>query len=303
MDRIESVSIFAEVAERGSFAKAARHLNRSPAAVTRAVAELEARLGVRLLNRTTRAVSVTEPGQRFLGGARRVLADLREIEQAAIGQGVAPRGELRLTAPIVFGRRHVLPLVTDFLQQFPEVSVRLALFDRPVDLVEEGIDAAIRIGALGDTSAIATRVGALRRVVVAAPAYLKRRGTPKTPRDVAAHDIIAFSGMDGLERWVFAGGVEAPIKPRLIVNTAEAAVDGAVSGFGMTRVLSYQAVDALSEKVLVRLLRDNEGDEIPVHVVYPDGRHPPPKLRAFLDALVPRLRQRCEQISRSLGSQ
>jgi DNA-binding transcriptional LysR family regulator len=232
-----------------------------------------------------------------------VLADLREIEQAAIGQGVAPRGELRLTAPIVFGRRHVLPLVTDFLQQFPEVSVRLALFDRPVDLVEEGIDAAIRIGALGDTSAIATRVGALRRVVVAAPAYLKRRGTPKTPRDVAAHDIIAFSGMDGLERWVFAGGVEAPIKPRLIVNTAEAAVDGAVSGFGMTRVLSYQAVDALSEKVLVRLLRDNEGDEIPVHVVYPDGRHPPPKLRAFLDALVPRLRQRCEQISRSLGSQ
>jgi DNA-binding transcriptional LysR family regulator len=303
MDRIDSVAVFAEVAERGSFAKAARHLNRSPAAVTRAVAELEARLGVRLLNRTTRAVSVTEPGQRFLVGARRVLADLSEIEQAAIGQGVAPRGELRLTASIVFGRRHVLPLVTDFLKQFPEVSVRLALFDRPVDLVEEGIDAAIRIGVLGDTSAIATRVGALRRVVVAAPAYLKRRGTPKTPHDVAAHDIIAFSGMDGLERWVFAGGVEAPIKPRLIVNTAEAAVDGAISGFGMTRVLSYQAADALSDKVLVRLLRDNEGDEIPVHVVYPDGRHPPPKLRAFLDALVPRLRQRCEQISRSLGSQ
>lgn len=302
MDRIDSVAVFAEVAEHGSFAKAARHLNRSPAAVTRAVAELEARLGVRLLNRTTRAVSVTEPGQRFLVGARRVLADLTEIEQAAIGQGVAPRGELRLTAPIVFGRRHVLPLVTDFLKQFPEVSVRLALFDRSVDLVEEGIDAAIRIGALGDTSAIATRVGALRRVAVAAPAYLKRRGTPKTPRDIAAHDIIAFSGMDGLERWVFAGA-EAPIKPRLIVNTAEAAVDAAVSGFGVTRVLSYQAVDALSDKALVRLLRDHEGDEIPVHVVYPDGRHPPPKLRAFLDALVPRLRQRCEQISRSLGSQ
>src|SRR5882757_6409003 len=236
MDRIESVSIFAEVAERGSFAKAASHLNRSPAAVTRAVAELEARLGVRLLNRTTRAVSVTEPGQRFLAGARRVLADLSEIEQAAIGQGVAPRGELRLTAPIVFGRRHVLPLVTDFLKQFPEVSVRLALFDRPVDLVEEGIDAAVRIGVLGNTSAIATRVGALRRIVVAAPAYLKTRGMPKMPRDIAAHDIIAFLGMDGLERWVFSGGVEASIKPRLIVNTAEAAVDAAVSGFGVTRV-------------------------------------------------------------------
>jgi len=269
-------------------------------AVTRAVAELEARLGVRLLNRTTRAVSVTEPGQRFLAGARRVLADLTEIEQAAIGQGIAPRGELRLTAPIVFGRRHVLPLVTDFLTQFPEVSVRLALFDRPVDLVEEGIDAAIRIGTLGNTSAIATRVGALRRVVVAAPVYLKRRGMPKAPRDIATHDTIAFLGMDGIERWVFAGGVEAPIKPRLIVNTAEAAVDAAVSGFGITRMLSYQAADALSDKLLVRLLRDHEGDEIPVHVVYPDGRHPPPKLRAFLDALVPQLRQRCEQIGNTL---
>src|SRR3954451_20860723 len=176
MDRVDGVAIFAEVAERGSFTEAARRLNRSPAAVTRAVAELEARLGVRLLNRTTRAVSVTEPGQRFLAGARRVLADLSEIEQAAIGQGRAPRGELRLTAPIVFGRRHVLPLVTDFLAQFPEVSVRLTLVDRPVDLVEEGLDVAIRIGALADTSAIATRVGALRRVVVAAPVYLKRRG-------------------------------------------------------------------------------------------------------------------------------
>jgi DNA-binding transcriptional LysR family regulator len=301
MDRIDSVAIFTEVADRGSFAEAARRLNRSPAAVTRAVAELEARLGVRLLNRTTRAVSVTEPGQRFLAGARRVLADLAEIEQAAIGQGSAPRGELRLTAPIVFGRRHVLPLVTDFLAQFPEVSVRLALLDRSVDLVEEGLDAAIRIGTLADTSAIATRVGALRRVAVAAPGYLKRRGRLKIPRELAAHDVIAFSGMDGTERWRFAGGVEAPIKPRLIVNTAEAAIDAAVSGFGVTRVLSYQAVDRLADKSLIRLLREHEGDEIPVHVVYPDGRHPPPKLRAFLDALVPRLRQRCDQIAKALS--
>jgi DNA-binding transcriptional LysR family regulator len=299
MDRVDGVAIFAEVAERGSFAEAARRLNRSPAAVTRAVAELEARLGVRLLNRTTRAVSVTEPGQRFLAGARRVLSDLAEIEQAAIGQGSAPRGELRLTAPIAFGRRHVLPLVTDFLARFPEVSVRLTLIDRPVDLVEEGLDAAIRIGTLADTSAIATRVGSLRRVAVAAPAYLKRRGLPKTPRELAAHDVIAFSGMDGTQRWRFAGG-EAPIKPRLIVNTAEAAIDAAVSGFGITRVLSYQAVDALADKSLVRLLRDHEGDDIPVHVVYPDGRHPPPKLRAFLDALVPRLRQRCDQIAKAI---
>ena len=294
------MAVFAEVAERGSFAAAARHLSRSPAAVTRAVAELETRLGVRLLNRTTRAVSVTQAGQRFLSGARRVLADLAEIEQAAAGQGLAPRGELRVTAPIVFGQRHVLPLVTEFLAQYPEVGVRLSLLDRPVDLVEEGFDVAIRIGALADSSAIATRVGMLRRVVVAAPSYLDRRGRPAAPGDLAAHDVIAFIGIEGAERWRFRGGVDASIKPRLIVNTAEAAIAAARSGFGITRVLSYQAAGALANKVLIRLLREYEGADAPVHVVYPDGRHPPPKLRAFLDALVPRLRQRCAQIARSI---
>jgi len=299
MDRIDNVAVFTEVAERGSFAEAARRLNRSPAAVTRAVAELEARLGVRLLNRTTRAVSVTEPGQRFLVGARRVLADLAEIEQAAIGQGRAPRGELRVTAPIVFGRKHVLPLVTGFLKKFPEVGVRLTLLDRSADLVEEGFDCAIRIGALANTSAIASRVGALLSIVVASPAYLKQHDRPQSPRDLVAHDIIAFAGMDGAERWRFKN-IEAPIRPRLIVNTAEASIDAAVSGFGITRVLSYQAAEALADKSLVRLLRPFEGDDIPVHVLYPDGRHPPPKLRAFLDELVPRLRQRCEKIARTL---
>ena len=300
MDRIDSVAVFAEVAERGSFAAAARHLSRSPAAVTRAIAELETRRGVRLLNRTTRAVSVTQAGQRFLSGARRVLADLAEIEQAAAGQGLAPRGELRVTAPIVFGQRHVLPLVTEFLAQYPEVGVRLSLLDRPVDLVEEGFDVAIRIGALADSSAIATRVGMLRRVVVAAPSYLDRRGRPAAPGDLAAHDVIAFIGIEGAERWRFRGGVDASIKPRLIVNTAEAAIAAARSGFGITRVLSYQAAGALANKTLTRLLREYEGADAPVHVVYPDGRHPPPKLRAFLDALVPRLRQRCAQIAGSI---
>jgi DNA-binding transcriptional LysR family regulator len=301
MDRIDNVAVFAEVAERGSFTAAARHLNRSAAAVTRAVAELEVRLGVRLLNRTTRAVSVTEVGERFLTGARRVLADLAEIEQAAMGQGSAPRGELRVTAPIEFGRRHVLPLVIDYLTTYPEVRVRLALIDRPVDLVEEGLDVAIRIGVLADTSAIATRLGALRRLTVAAPAYLKRRGRPKSPGDLASHDIIAFVGMDDMERWRFSKGVEAKIRPRLMVNTAEAALDAAAMGFGVTRVLSYQAADALADKSITRILREHEDDEIPIHVVYPGGRHPPPKLRAFLDTLVPRLRLRCEQVAKSIS--
>lgn len=300
MDRIDTIAAFSEVAERGSFAEAARRLRRSPAAITRAVAKLELRLGVRLLNRTTRAVSITEAGARFLTGARRVLADLSEIEQAAAGQGRAPRGELRVTAPIVFGRLHVLPIVTEFLADYPEVGVRLMLFDRPVDLVEEGVDVAIRIGALADSSAIATRVGALSRIVVAAPGYLKRHGRPKHPDDLAAHSVVAFAGIDGVERWRFRGGIEAPIKPRLIVNTAEAAIDAAMRGFGLTRVLSYQAVEVLADRALVRLLRPYEAPPAPVHVIYPDGRHPPPKLRSFLDALVPRLRHRCDEIARSL---
>jgi DNA-binding transcriptional LysR family regulator len=302
MDRVDSIAVFAEIAERGSFAAAARQLDRSPAAVTRAVAELEARLGVRLLNRTTRAVSMTEAGQRFLAGAQRLLADLREIEQAAAGQGAAPRGELRVTAPIVFGRRHVLPLVTQFLDQFREVVIRLALLDRPADLVEEGFDVAIRIGELSDTSAIAARVGAVRRMVIAAPGYLDRRGLPKTPDELAGHDIVSFAGIDGVARWKFGGDIEAPIKPRLIVSTAEAAIDAAVSGFGITRVLSYQIGNALANRSLVRLLREHEPADVPIHLVYPDGRHPPPKLRAFLDFVVPRLRQRCERIARTVGA-
>ena len=304
MDRIDNVAVFAEVAERGSFAEAARHLNRSPAAVTRAVAELEARLGVRLLNRTTRAVSVTETGQRFLAGARRVLADLAEIEQAAIGQGSAPRGELRVTAPIVFGRRHVLPLVTDFLAQFPEVeraagacSTGRSIWSRRASTSRS---ASVRWPTPRRSRRGSARCGgswSRRRPISSGAAGRRRRAI--SPRTMSSPS----SGMDGIERWRFAGGVEAPIKPRLIVNTAEAAIDAAVSGFGITRVLSYQAVDALADKSLVRLLREHEGDEIPVHVVYPDGRHPPPKLRAFLDALVPRLRQRCDRIAKSLIGQ
>jgi DNA-binding transcriptional LysR family regulator len=305
MDRIDTVAVFAEVAERGSFAAAARRLRRSPAAVTRAIAELEARLGVRLLNRTTRAVSVTEAGQRFLAGARRVLADLDEIERAAAGEGGAPRGELRITAPILFGRLHVLPIVIEFLGRFPDVSVALTLLDRPIDLVEEGLDVALRIGVPAESSAIASRVGALHRIVVASPDYLARHGTPRAPAEIGAHAVIAFAGMFGVERWVFQdGGDEASvaIEPRLVVTTAEAAVDAARAGFGLTRVLSYQAADDVDRGSLRRVLTAYEGDELPIHLLHPGGRHPPPKLRAFLDFAMPRLRRRSEAIKRAVNS-
>ena len=299
MDRIEDIEVFAEVAERGSFVAAARRLNRSPTAVTRAVAELEARLGVRLLNRTTRAVSLTEVGARFLTGARRVLADLTEIEQAAAGQGTAPRGELAVTAPFLFGRLHVLPIVTAFMRAYADVTVRLTLHDRLVDLVEERLDAAIRIGPLADSSAIATRLGALRRVVVASPAYLAARGVPATPDDLAAHDVIMFGGL-GSGRWDF-GEHAARLSPRLAVTTAEAAIDATVAGLGMTRVLSYQAVDALARGEVVQVLERYGRDDIPVHLLYPGGAHPPPKLRAFIDLAVPKLRERLDAIARALN--
>ena len=296
MDRIEDIEAFIAVAERGSFTAAARHLNRSPTAVTRAVADLEARLGVRLLNRTTRAVSLTDVGERFLGGARRVIADLAEIEQAAAGQGSAPRGELAVTAPILFGRLHVLPVVNEFLKAFPDVNARLLLLDRPVDLTEERLDAAIRIGMLSDSSAIATRLGSLRRVVVASPDYLVRRGRPERLEDVAAHDVVMFGG---LGRWDFDEGA-VRVTPRLTVSTAEAAIDAIVAGLGLTRVLSYQAVDALARGLVVQVLERFGPEEIPVHLLYPGGAHPPPKLRAFIDLAVPQLRARLGAVEQSL---
>ena len=260
---------------------------------------------MRLLNRTTRAVSLTEAGDRFLAGARRVLADLEEIERAAAGEGIEPRGELRVTAPILFGRLHVLPIVTEFLGRFADVSVALILIDRPVELVEEGLDVAVRIGVLAESSAVATRVGAVRRIVVASPTYLAQHGTPQTPADLGAHGVVAFSGVAGVERWIFrneTGEASVAIRPRLIVTTAEAALDVVRADFGITRVLSYQAADDIARGSLLRLLPAHEGHELPIHLLYPGGRHPPPKLRAFLDFAKPRLRRRCDAIMRAINS-
>ncbi len=299
MIQTESMAVFAEVAGSGSFVGAARRLNRSPASVTRVIADLEARLGVRLFNRTTRAVSLTEAGQYFLIGAKRVLTDLSEIEQAVVGQASAPRGELAVTAPIVFGRKHLLPLVTDFLAKYPEMKIRVALTDRPTDLVEDAIDAAVRIGELASSSVVATRVGAVPRVVVGSPAYLKQRGKPKRPAELQYHDTVGFAWLDGIERWRFRTG-ETSLRPRLSVNTAEAAIDAAQNGFGRARVIGYQAVDALKLKSLVRVLRDYEDKAAPIHLLFPQGKHMPPKLRVFIDFVAPRLRARCDEIAKQL---
>jgi DNA-binding transcriptional LysR family regulator len=295
MDRIEAMTVFAAVVDAGGFAAAARRLRLSPPAVTRAVAALESRLGVRLLNRTTRRVSLTEPGARFLETARRLLAELDAAEKSAAGAAAEPMGELFLTAPVTFGRLHVTPVVGDFLAAHPGVTARLLLVDRTVGLVEEGVDAAVRIGALPDSSLQARKVGEVRRQVVASRAYLRRRGTPHDPRELAAHDVIAFSGIGSGRDWRFGAGRErlsVTVAPRLEVNDAAAAIALAERGDGLTRVLSYQAAASLAARRLVPVLEAFAPPPLPVQLVHPAGRFLPAKTRAFLDFAAARLRRR-----------
>jgi DNA-binding transcriptional LysR family regulator len=294
MDRIEAMTVFAAVADAGSFAAAARRLRLAPPAATRAVAALEARLGIRLLNRTTRRVSLTEPGARFLESARRLLAELDAAEKSAAGAAAEPVGQLALTAPLTFGRLHVAPLVSDFLAAHPRVTARLLLVDRVVDLVEEGIDAAVRIGALPDSTLQARKVGEVRRQVVASRAYLRRRGTPRHPRELARHDIIAFGGIGSGGEWKFGAGKErlsVVVAPRLELNDAAAAIALAERGDGVTRILSYQAADALAARRLIPVLERFAPPPIPVQLIHPPGRLLPAKTRAFLDFAAERLRR------------
>jgi DNA-binding transcriptional LysR family regulator len=295
MDRIEAMTVFAAVVDAGGFAAAARRLRLSPPAATRAIAALEARLGVRLLNRTTRRVSLTEPGARFLETVRRLLAELDAAEASAAGAAAEPMGELFLTAPVTFGRLHVAPVVGDFLTAHPGVTARLLLVDRTVGLVEEGVDAAVRIGALPDSSLQARKVGEVRRQVVASRAYLRRRGTPRHPRALAAHDVIAFSGIGSGRDWHFGVGRErlsVTVAPRLEVNDAAAAIALAERGDGLTRVLSYQAAASLAARRLVPVLEAFAPPPLPVQLVHPAGRFLPAKTRAFLDFAAARLRRR-----------
>ena len=285
------MAVFVAVAEGSGFNTAARRLGLSPAAVTRAVAAVEARLGARLLERTTRSVRPTEAGARFLEHARRLLAEIDAAERDAAGLNEVPRGELALTAPVVFGRLHVLPVVLDFLDRWPEVTARLALLDRTVSLVEEGFDVAVRIGRLPDSSLMATRVGVIRRIVCASPIYLAAHGTPATPADLKSHRCVAFTGTTPTPEWGFAAGTSVRVRPSLAVDNAEAAVDAARAGIGITCVLEYQAAADLRAGRLVALLRGLEPEPRPVHLLHPGGRLPPAKVRAFLDAAVPQLRE------------
>jgi DNA-binding transcriptional LysR family regulator len=302
MDRLDAMSVLVAVAENGSFSAAARKLGTPLPTVSRKISELEARLNARLLTRTTRRLSLTDAGEAYIAACKRILEQVAEAERAASGEYVTPRGDLVIAAPIVFGRLHVLPAVNEFLRQYPDIDVRLTLSDRNVQLLDDHIDLAVRIGALADSGMVATRVGGLRRVVCASPGYLASVGTPKVPEDLAALSCVNFDSFTSSSAWTFSGGEAGgaertvAIHTRLAVNTAEAAVDAAIAGVGVTRVLSYQAAHAVAEGKLKIFLAAYEPERAPINLVYVGQSLLPRKTRAFLDFVAPRIRERAAQV-------
>jgi len=295
MDRLEAMSTLLAAVEAGSLSSASRKLGMPLATVSRKVSELEAHLRTRLVNRTSRRLILTEAGRSYVAACRRILDDISAAERAAAGEYMLPRGELIITAPVVFGRLHVLPVVVEFLKAYAEIDIRLVLADRVVNLQEDHVDLAVRIGALPDSSLIATRVGAIGRVVCGSPAYFAERGTPTRPADLAAHVCITFGGLTASDVWTFTSGkseIAVTVRSRLVVNTAEAAIDAAAAGLGITRVLSYQVADAVERGALVFALREFESSAEPVSLVYAGQGLLPLKLRAFLDFASPRLKAR-----------
>jgi DNA-binding transcriptional LysR family regulator len=289
MDRIDAMLAFTAVADLGGFAPAARKLGLSPSAVTRLIAALEERLGARLLQRTTRSVALTDAGTRYLERARRILADVEEAEASVQDERTRPSGRLVVSAPIGFGRIHVSPVMSEYLKRHAEVSGELRLADRMVNLVEDGVDLAVRIGHLPDSSLVARHVGEMRRIVVASPGYLKAHGEPKTPEAIAAHQTIQFGGATASPDWRFVrDGNEVRVTPvpRLTTNSADAAIGYAVRGGGLTRVLAYQAADAVKAGRLKILLAKFEPPSLPIHLVYPTSRLLSAKVRAFVDLVV-----------------
>lgn len=293
MDRFHLMAVFVAVAEEESFAAAARRLRVSPPAVTRAVAFLEERLGVRLLTRTTRLVRTTEAGARYLDDARRILLEADEADEAAAGINATPRGSLAVTAPMLFGRLYVMPVITAYQRAFRETTVSALFVDRVVNLLDEGLDVGIRIGPLPDSSLRAIRVGQVRRVICASPAYLAKHGVPKVPADLAKHRIIAATAVSAGSEWTFGKGKErigVRIKPRILVNTNDGALEAAKDGFGLTRLISYQVAHELAAGTIKTVLSAYEEVPLPIHVVHREGRHRSAKVRSFVDMAAERLK-------------
>jgi len=295
MDRLESMSILVAAVEAGSLSAAGRRLGIPLATVSRKVAELEAHLKTRLLNRSSRKLTLTDAGESYVAACKRILDAVEEAERDAAGEYSSPKGELVITAPILFGRLHVLPVAIEFLAAFPDVDMHVIFTDRVANLLEERVDLAVRIGDLPDSSLLARRIGSIGRVVCGSPAYFERHGTPRTPQDLSGHRCVTFEGLMSLAAWTFAEATVA-VSSRLVVNTAQAAVDAAIAGAGVTRVLSYQIADAVGAGSLVVVLRDFEPPPWPVNLVYTGGRFLPLKVRSFLDFAAPKLKDRLSRL-------
>jgi DNA-binding transcriptional LysR family regulator len=293
MDRFHLMQVFVAVAEEEGFAAGARRLHLSPPAVTRAVAALEDRLRVKLLDRTTRFVRTTEAGQRYLDDARRILAEADAADEAVAGVNARPRGHLMVTAPVLFGRMFVMPGIVEYLERYPDTEVSALFVDRIVNLLEEGMDVAVRIGELPDSSMRALRAGSVRTVLCASPVYLQRRGPPETPEDLLDHSVIASSAAGNPLDWRFEtpkGVRTLRIRPRLSVTTNDAALEAARLGFGVTRLLSYQVAHQLVTGELRLVLEEYEPAPWPIHIVHREGRYATAKVRAFVDWMAERLR-------------
>ena len=289
MDRIDAMQAFVAVADLQGFAPAARKLGLSPSGVTRLIAALEDRLGARLLQRTARQVALTDAGSRYLERVRCILADVEEAEGSVEGERTRPSGRLAVSAPIGFGRLHVSPVMSAFLMRYPEVLGELRLSDRMINLVEEGVDLAIRIGHLADSTLVVRHVGEMRRIVVASSGYLKRRGEPKMPQAIASHDTIQFGGTAASPDWRFVEDgreVRVACAPRFTTNSADAAIQYAAQGGGLTRVLAYQAADAVKAGRLQIVLEKFEQPPLPIHIVYPTSRLLSAKVRTFIDLVI-----------------
>jgi DNA-binding transcriptional LysR family regulator len=292
MDRIEAMSTLLAAVEAGSFSAASRRLG-MPLATVSKVSELEAHLRTKLINRTSRRFTLTDAGRSYVTGCKRILEDLDEIERAAAGEYAAPRGDLVITAPIVFGRLHVLPVVAEFLRVYPDIDIRIVLADRVMNLHEDEVDVAVRIGELPDSSLIATRVGTIRQIVCGSPDYFAAKGTPKSPEELRHHNCVTFDGLMSPTGWKFVVDgslVTVTVHSRLVVNTAEAAIDAATMSLGVTRVLSYQAADVMRLGRLALALEEFEPAPWPVSLVYAGQGLLPLKVRAFLDFAAPRLK-------------
>jgi DNA-binding transcriptional LysR family regulator len=295
VDQLEAMRVFVAISEAGSLSAAGRALGVPVAGVSRRLAALEAHLGARLLSRSTRRMALTEAGRRYLEACRRVVAEVAEADRSAGEESREPQGLLGVTAPVLFGRLHVLPVVVELLRAHPRLDVRLVLDDHNVDLIDAGLDVAVRIGALPDSALVATRVGSVRRISCASPAYLRARGTPARPEDLAAHDCVSFDAPAGSARgrWSYPskrGLRSVAVRSRLAVASAEAAVEAASAGLGITRVLSYQAQAAIAAGRLAPVLERFEPPALPVHLLHGEGRTPRPRLRAFLTLAAARLR-------------